>query len=545
MSPKLVQCGYAWDMLSNKEKVAAKSAIASIDKIQKKTTAMVSSVLKLGSALAVSAVGLGFSEAFGLEKYRMQLETATKDTERASAVMRYAVDLANKTPFEGGEMVAAASALEMATLKTETYLTTLGDVAAGSNRAISDVQTQFIKAFATGQTGEFFDSINVSRKSFEDFTKANKLSTASLEDTQIALKRFLDEKFGGGMANLAKTTAGAWSTITGVTKSGLAQLVGMGTDGLVRTGSAFDKLREKAQYFSEQLDKWQADGTIDMYARDIGTALEYVWDVGERVFTTLWKYRDVVGVIATIGVTVWGVQKAMTAYKTATEVARTAMMLLNGTLAVNPIMLAVMALGLAITQTQSFKDLLSELPSILDGTSEKFDNLGEAIGEVALELGEFGIKNFSIFATLRDSLNRIMTIVNAIGSLFTDEPLVPMLTKDGEWKKMTPLDAMAEGYVGGWAGEFVGAKVKKITDGSTYANGTHYHTGGLALVGERGPELVSLPSGSRVTTAEKTRKLGGGVTVYNYITIDGAQRSDEEIADMVARRIIEETDNAW
>lgn len=32
-----------------------------------------------------------------------------------------------------------------------------------------------------------------------------------------------------------------------------------------------------------------------------------------------------------------------------------------------------------------------------------------------------------------------------------------------------------------------------------YASGTNFHPGGMALVGERGPELVSMPRGSRVT----------------------------------------------
>ena len=78
-----------------------------------------------------------------------------------------------------------------------------------------------------------------------------------------------------------------------------------------------------------------------------------------------------------------------------------------------------------------------------------------------------------------------------------------------------------------------------------YANGTQYHTGGLALVGERGPELVNLPSGSRVTSAENTAKLGGQTVVNNFISINGAQKSDEELANIVAKRIIEETQNAW
>ena len=80
---------------------------------------------------------------------------------------------------------------------------------------------------------------------------------------------------------------------------------------------------------------------------------------------------------------------------------------------------------------------------------------------------------------------------------------------------------------------------------TSHANGTQYHTGGIALVGERGPELVHLPTGSSVTTAERTRKLGGNVTVNNYITVTSAERSDEEIAEVVAYRIMEEVDNAW
>ena len=44
-----------------------------------------------------------------------------------------------------------------------------------------------------------------------------------------------------------------------------------------------------------------------------------------------------------------------------------------------------------------------------------------------------------------------------------------------------------------------------------FANGTRFAPGGLALVGERGPELVNLPRGSGVLNAQATRgMLGGG-----------------------------------
>jgi len=41
----------------------------------------------------------------------------------------------------------------------------------------------------------------------------------------------------------------------------------------------------------------------------------------------------------------------------------------------------------------------------------------------------------------------------------------------------------------------------------SYATGTSNHPGGLAMVGERGPELVNMPSGSSVSTAPATRKM--------------------------------------
>jgi len=47
-----------------------------------------------------------------------------------------------------------------------------------------------------------------------------------------------------------------------------------------------------------------------------------------------------------------------------------------------------------------------------------------------------------------------------------------------------------------------------------YARGTSNHPGGLAIVGEEGPELVDLPAGSAVSTASETSAMlsGGGAS---------------------------------
>ena len=316
MSTKLLECGRNWDKLSKSEQRAAKSSASTVNRWLKQIDKATTKALKFGAALtavaAVSAIKIGFAEAFDLESYRSQLETATKDTQRAAAVMTYAVKLANATPYESNELVKASAALEMAGLKAETYLTVLGDTAAGANKSISDIQSQFVKAFATGTTGEFFDMINVSRQAFADFAKENKLATSSLADTQAGLRKFLEQQFGGGMEKLARTTKGAWSTITGTIKSSFSQMVGMGMDGTIRAGSALDKLNNKLQSIATQLDQWQTDGTIQRLSEDIGSAFEKAWEIGEKIGKFVSDNRWAIVIVGGLALVITAITKLIT-----------------------------------------------------------------------------------------------------------------------------------------------------------------------------------------------------------------------------------------
>jgi hypothetical protein len=64
-----------------------------------------------------------------------------------------------------------------------------------------------------------------------------------------------------------------------------------------------------------------------------------------------------------------------------------------------------------------------------------------------------------------------------------------------------------------------------------YARGTSYHPGGMALVGEEGPELVALPAGSRVYSNAQTQGMTGGSVNTYYVTIDA--KSVKEFDDII------------
>jgi len=69
-----------------------------------------------------------------------------------------------------------------------------------------------------------------------------------------------------------------------------------------------------------------------------------------------------------------------------------------------------------------------------------------------------------------------------------------------------------------------------------HASGTAYSQGGMALVGERGPELVNLPQGARVNTASDTQKAIGSNIVVN-VNIGGNLWGTQEFLNEMKQQL--------
>ena len=106
---------------------------------------------KTSLAIASIATGIGFKEAFDMETYKAQLETATGSTERAAELMKKAITMANKTPFEGGELVEATALFESMGMSSEKWLTYAGDMAGATGKDIM----QAVEAIIDAQAGEW------------------------------------------------------------------------------------------------------------------------------------------------------------------------------------------------------------------------------------------------------------------------------------------------------------------------------------------------------------------------------------------------------
>lgn len=100
----------------------------------------------------------------------------------------------------------------------------------------------------------------------------------------------------------------------------------------------------------------------------------------------------------------------------------------------------------------------------------------------------------------------IQSVINELWRLFVVQQIVGFVTK-----------TLTGGVYGsaGTAARLAGdVSSTMAANPSLFANGTVNAPGGMAIVGERGPELVNLPRGSQVIPAHRAQSMiGGGVTV--------------------------------
>jgi len=103
-----------------------------------------------------------------------------------------------------------------------------------------------------------------------------------------------------------------------------------------------------------------------------------------------------------------------------------------------------------------------------------------------------------------------------------------------------PVDnsAAAIGYIKSRYGDvFHVPGILSLASGKSYvgyANGTNYAPGGMAVVGERGPELMYVPKGSRITpNSQLNSVLQGGTVVHVHNYIDG-----REMTDVIGSRLV-------
>lgn len=561
MSPKLEKASKKTKDLS-KEASKAKvklgnMAVSASDKIGGLITKAGKAAGAIVGLAAGAAIKTGLSEAMDLEGYKAQIETATKDTKKAGEIMEWCMQLANKTPFEGGEVVEAASKFEAMGMSAKEWVTYAGDMAGATNKSLD----QATEALIDAQAGELERLKEFGIKKADIAAKANEMfaneevvnakgQIVNQKKFNEALLQIMNEKFTGGMEKKAKTLKGVMSTITGITKNGLASIMGMKSDGTVAKGSPLDLMKEKAQALADKMVEMQQAGTFDKISQKVSEGIKKIIKYGKQVFAFVSKNKDTIMKIAKIGAAVTGVVfaigkviKVIRQVRAAIKAVKTAVNAVQLVLAANPVILIIMAIvaAIALIAYAVYKNW-DKIKPIIDKAKEKIVTLWNNIKTGWENLKQkitTGVKNLKIAEKVDAIKEKVSNFKSAVVGFFEDirDGIKNAMKSAFDWveDKINKVKEAAK-----WVTDKAsGAKdwvVEKVTGQN--ANGTQYWTGGKTQVNEHGPEVIDLPSGTRIYPATRSKNMGGGNTsVKVNVTIQGNVIGNKEYANAIGNEV--------
>lgn len=254
----------------------------------------------------------------------------------------------------------------------------------------------------------------------------------------------LSKMYSGGSAKLAQSGAGAFSTMIGNLQTGLAE---MGTGILQSLVPAMSGVTSMLQ---GALPTFTAIGNA--IGKGIGGAVSFLssqMPVLQPIFQEVWQ--SVSSIIQTTAPIIGQAIKAL--WPVFMGVFRVASVALNG---------------------------ISQVVSVVA------PYVKSAISAISPSLKDVG----SVLTTVGNTFKRVFTsIMNIVKKAYNFvKPLI-----DGIGNALSSVT----GFISGGVSRFLGGN----------ATGTKYWSGGLSVVGEHGPELVQMPSGSKVFTNRESRAM--------------------------------------
>ena len=301
-------------------------------------------------------------------------------------------------------------------------------------------------------------------------------------------------------------------------KNSLWQLLGAQEDGSIRAGSALDWLSQRAEGLTQRFEQWSQNGTITRLAQQFDQGLAKGIDMASRAFQWVVDNGDTIKrVLVGVGTALAAVKVLKFASDTITAV-KTVGQFLNVAklfLSTNPIYLGIMAAitagSLLIANWDTVKATASNL---WEGAKQVFGGIRDSITG-AFDTAKETVSGF--FSWIGGKLSELDQAVEGI-------PVLGSVYKGAK-------------SVGGWV-------LDKLQGN---ALGTHYFSGGLTRVNERGGEIINLPSGTQIIPHDISRRMAGDRTINVYVTVQGNVIGNAQYANslgnLIAQKILRAMDN--
>lgn len=461
--------------------------------------------LKYGKILGVAgiaATGFAIKTSADLQSLSTSFETLTGSAEKGRKVFTDLKKMGATTPFEVGDLAKATQtmlAFGIEVDKTQDYLKMLGDISMGNKDKLGGLALAFSQVQSTGRLmGQ--DLLQMINQGFNPLTiiaqktgKSMSVLKKEMEDGKISAEMVADAfktatseggLFYKGMERGSKTLSGTFSTLMDNIKLMAAGLAGLADDGTIVEGSLLSLVQQGVNVLNESLAKIDWVKVGQDIRTNIITAIDTLRTSIENLINWYNQHKLAIEIVTVV----------LLSFGTAFTIVRTAIWLYNAAITVATVATtgfgAVVGfitspIGIAVGIIGTLIGLLYTLWRNWGALTAQGTFLGDKIQWVKDK-----------FTELKDSINGM---IQALGNIRMPKALTDILDKMKGLGNVPGLGALFGGK-----GKLPG-----------FANGVRNFGGGLAVVGERGAELVNLPKGADVFSNEESKRMvgGSGITI--------------------------------
>jgi tape measure domain-containing protein len=505
---------------------------------------------KIVGVAGVAATGFAIKTAADLQSLSTSFETLTGSAEKGRKVFQDLQKMGATTPFETGDLAKATQtmlAFGISVDKSQEYLKMFGDIAMGDKAKLSGLTLAFSQMQSTGRLmGQ--DLLQMINQGFNPLTIIAQKTGKSvgqlkkeMEDGKITTEMVTDAfktatseggLFYKGMERGSKTLGGTFSTLTDNIKIMSAGLAGLAEDGTIVEGSFLSLVQKGVNALNDAL------GNMNWVkvSQDIKNALIDIPNQAGRAMQSLLNFiQPIMPFLTVLGATLlfFGTQ-ILSAFKYAWVQLKDPVMQLWTTIkdfwtAIQPILMLLGTVLLFVVlpmiqiaiagAIQVFRGLLTGVSGIINVISGilnafiglvygiftgDFSRATEGFKQIFRGLGQWIQGAFQIIlAPFRGIIDGITNYMRGINFFQIAVNWMQELIRGIQSKASGIGGAIKQGI-----GKILPEGVRKLIPG--FANGVRNFGGGLAVVGERGPELVNLPKGSDVFSNEESRRMAGG-----------------------------------
>jgi len=502
-------------------------------------------------------------QAASFEQTRIGLENMLGSADKARKLLSDISKFAAETPFEFPELAEATKQLVAFGFGAEDAFSTmkqLGDVSAAVGAPINDLAylmgtlrtqgrafTIDIRQFAQRGIPIYEYLAKVLKVNENELSKMIEAGKVGFPEVQKAFSLMTAEggKFHGTMAKQSKSLNGLVSTMKDNFGQLLRNMVGITNEGDVIAGSVFDRLRNSVSQTINAMPLMVAKfqefiGIIAGYGKGALENLKLALDFLKPSLDALWNviqtqlmpslvklWNEVIKPLApAIGVVLVG-----------------AIYLIVNALNLWFRYVSIMYNGMANLYTFITKTFPDGVRSAFDVIVAKFmwlkDNWTRVIGYVIMAAITLPIKLPAMMLTAVIGMIRAVANVNwgnVFSAIWRGALTIVTMIKDlwvntwhfikninwgavvvGFTKSMANgLVGLLEGAINGALSGIPGAPNVKLP---RFANGVNNFSGGLAVVGERGPEVVSLPKASSVIPNNQIAGIGSNEQISINVNV--------------------------